>query len=43
MTAALSFVAPPSGFAPHTRLTLDPIDGAGGLFSLDVVDDDALR
>ena len=43
MSALLTFTAPPPGFAPHTRFTLDPIDGAEGLFSLDAVDDEALR
>lgn len=43
MSALLSFTAPPPGFAPHTRFTLDPITGADGLFSLDAVEDAALR
>lgn len=43
MTAALTFVSPPPGLAPHTRFTIEPIDGADGLFSLDAVDDPTLR
>lgn len=43
MSALLSFVAPPPGFAPHTEFTLEPVDGADGLFHLDAVDDAALR
>lgn len=43
MTALLSFVAPPPGFAPHTEFVLEPVDGADGLFHLDAVDDAALR
>ena len=43
MTAVLDFVAPPPGFAPHTRFALTPVEGADGLFSLDALDDEALR
>lgn len=43
MTALLSFVVPPPGFAPHTEFTLEPVGGADGLFRLDAVDDEALR
>jgi len=43
MSAVLSFVAPPPGFAPHTRFALAPVEGADGLFHLDAIDDDALR
>ncbi len=40
MSVALRFVAPPPGLHPHTAFTLEPIDGAGGLFAL-YADDDA--
>lgn len=43
MSAVLDFVSPPPGFASHTRFALDPVPGADGLFSLDALDDDALR
>ncbi|BDZ39173.1 flagellar assembly protein FliW [Microbacterium suwonense] len=43
MSALLSFVASPPGFAPHTEFVLDPVDGADGLFRLDAVTDEALR
>lgn len=43
MSAVLDFIAAPPGFEPHTRFTLDPVDGADGLFSLGAVDDHALR
>lgn len=43
MTALLRFVAPPPGFSPHTDFVLEPVEGAAGLFSLDAVDDAALR
>lgn len=43
MTALLHFVAPPPGFEPHTEFALDAVDGAEGLFTLDAIDDDALR
>ncbi|MCW4385747.1 flagellar assembly protein FliW [Salinibacterium sp. SYSU T00001] len=34
MTAALTFVVPPPGFAPHVDFVLDPVAGAIGLFTL---------
>lgn len=43
MTAAVSFLAPPPGLAPHTDFALAPVDGADGLFSLRALDDAALR
>ncbi|PRB16029.1 flagellar assembly protein FliW [Microbacterium sp. MYb62] len=43
MTAALTFVAPPPGLAPHVDFALAPVDGADGLFSMRAVDDAALR
>jgi len=43
MSVVLTFVTPPPGFAPHTRFLLEPVADAEGLFSLDAVDDPALR
>ncbi|GAB2518335.1 flagellar assembly protein FliW [Paramicrobacterium agarici] len=43
MSAALTFVAPPPGFAPHTEFALEPVDGAEGLFAMSAADDTALR
>lgn len=43
MTAALTFLAPPPGLAPHVDFALAPVDGADGLFSMRAVDDDELR
>lgn len=43
MSARLSFVAPPPGFAPHTAFTLAPVDGAEGLFTMRADADAALR
>lgn len=43
MTAALAFVSPPPGFAPHVDFALAPVDGADGLFAMRAVDDEALR
>lgn len=43
MTAALTFLAPPPGLAPHVDFALTPVDGADGLFSLRAVDDTELR
>jgi flagellar assembly factor FliW len=34
MSAALTFVTPPPGFNPLTEFTLNPIEGAAGLYSL---------
>ena len=43
MTAALTFLAPPPGLAPHVDFALAPVDGADGLFAMRAVDDAALR
>lgn len=43
MSAALQFVAPPPGLAPHTEFVLSPVDGADGLFALRAVADADLR
>jgi len=34
MSVALTFVTPPPGLAPLTDFSLDPVDGAVGLYSL---------
>jgi flagellar assembly factor FliW len=34
MSVALTFVTPPPGLAPLTDFSLDPVDGAIGLYSL---------
>ncbi len=41
--AALTFVAPPPGLAPHTSFGLDAIEGADGLFALTAADDPDVR
>ena len=43
MTAALTFIAPPPGLAPHVDFALAPVEGSDGLFSLRAVDDAELR
>ena len=43
MTAALTFLAPPPGLAPHVDFALAPVDGADGLFAMRAVDDAELR
>jgi len=43
VSAAVSFVEPPPGLAPHTDFELAPIDGADGLFSLRAAADPGLR
>jgi flagellar assembly factor FliW len=43
MTAALTFLAPPPGLAPHVDFALAPVEGSEGLFSMRAVDDAALR
>lgn len=43
MTAALTFLAPPPGLAPHVDFALAPVDGADGLFAMRAVDDPELR
>lgn len=40
MTAALRFVAPPPGLAPHVDFALAPVESADGLFSLTAMDAD---
>ncbi|WP_309069504.1 flagellar assembly protein FliW [Microbacterium sp.] len=43
MSAAVVFVAPPPGLAPHTDFDLSPVDGADGLFALSAHEDAELR
>ncbi|MEO6945004.1 MAG: flagellar assembly protein FliW [Lacisediminihabitans sp.] len=43
MSAALTFIAPPPGFAPLVKFTLDEIDGASGLYSLRAIDSESTR
>ncbi|PKQ33939.1 flagellar assembly protein FliW [Microbacterium sp. PI-1] len=43
MTAALTFLAPPPGLAPHVDFALAPVDGADGLFAMRAVQDAELR
>jgi len=43
VSAALTFVSPPPGLAPHVDFGLAPVDGSDGLFTMRAVDDDALR
>ncbi len=43
MSASLTFVAPPPGLAPLVDFTLDEIDGAAGLYSLQPVAEPAKR
>lgn len=43
MTARLSFVTPPPGLAPHTAFSLDPVEGADGLFAMRAVEAEQLR
>lgn len=43
MTARLTFVASPPGLAPHTEFSLDPVDGADGLFTMRAVESEHLR
>jgi flagellar assembly factor FliW len=43
MTAALTFLSPPPGLAPHVDFALAPVDGADGLFAMRAVDDADLR
>ena len=43
MTAALTFLAPPPGLAPHVDFALAPVDGADGLFAMRAVGDADLR
>ncbi|MFK3676390.1 flagellar assembly protein FliW [Microbacterium sp. NPDC090218] len=43
MTAALTFLSPPPGLAPHVDFALAPVDGADGLFAMRAVQDAELR
>lgn len=43
MSAALTFLAPPPGFAPHVDFDLAPVDGADGLFAMRAARDADLR
>jgi flagellar assembly factor FliW len=43
LSAVLSFIAPPPGFAPLVDFTLDDIEGAQGLYALRPVDDQGTR
>jgi flagellar assembly factor FliW len=43
LSAALSFIAPPPGFAPLVDFTLDDIEGAQGLYALRAVEDNGMR
>ncbi|MCK8476647.1 flagellar assembly protein FliW [Microbacterium aurugineum] len=43
MTAALTFLAPPPGLAPHVDFALAPVDGADGLFAMRAVQNAELR
>ena len=43
MTAAVAFVVPPPGLAPHTHFELSPVEGAEGLFALAAREDADLR
>jgi flagellar assembly factor FliW len=43
VSVALSFVAPPPGFDPHTAFTLAPVDGADGLFVMNADGREDLR
>ncbi|AZH77749.1 MULTISPECIES: flagellar assembly protein FliW [Microbacterium] len=43
MSAALTFLAPPPGLAPHVDFDLAPVDGADGLFAMRAARDADLR
>lgn len=43
MSTALTFIAPPPGFAPLVDFTLHGIDGANGLYSLQSDADESIR
>lgn len=43
MTPALTFVTPPPGLAPITDFTLNTVDGADGLYSLQAVPSPSTR
>lgn len=43
MTAALAFVSPPPGLAPHVDFALAPVEGADGLFTMRAVGQEELR
>ncbi len=42
-SAALTFVAPPPGLAPHVDFSLDAIDGADALYALTAIADPEVR
>lgn len=43
MSAALTFITPPPGFAPLVEFTLDEIEGAQGLYALRALDSESTR
>lgn len=43
MSVALTFIAPPPGLSPLTEFSLDPVDGAPGLYALVAGTDQAMR
>jgi flagellar assembly factor FliW len=43
MSVALTFITPPPGLAPLTDFSLDPVDGAVGLYALVAVADRNVR
>ena len=43
MSTALTFIAPPPGFAPLVEFTLDEIEGANGLYALRALDNESTR
>lgn len=43
MSPALTFVTPPPGLAPLTDFTLNTVDGADGLYSLQAVPNPSTR
>lgn len=42
-SAALTFVTPPPGLAPHVDFSLDAIDGADALYALTAISDPDVR
>ncbi len=43
MSATLSFIAPPPGFAPLVDFVLDDVEGASGLYALRPIEDQGMR
>jgi flagellar assembly factor FliW len=43
MSAALTFIAPPPGFAPLVEFVLDEIEGAHGLYALRAIGSESTR